>query len=116
MLKPELAIELKKASSWKSLMNWGPGGTMLVEFKLYHTLETLRMAIQWLPLWAMKPCSPVMFVEDTLLDKIGVVVMFENCYRALDNTWMEKFPSPATFEDGWAKNCEFSPDKSCLSS
>ena len=55
IVKPEFLIEAKKASSWKSLMYWGPGGTIFVELRLYQTLSTLRTAIQWFPLCAMKP-------------------------------------------------------------
>ena len=63
---------------------------MLVELRLYQTLATLRIPIQWLPLWAMKPYSCVM--SDcwlTELEPIGVVSMFPNCCRALESTWIE---------------------------
>ncbi len=88
---------------------------MLVEFKLYHTLATLRIAIQWLPLWAINPCSSA--ISDWFTDwaSNGTVEIL-NYWRAFDSTWIEKLPSPATLLDGCWKKAAFSPASNCLSS
>ena len=60
IVKPELPKELKKASNIISEMNCGPGGTILVELRLYHTPPTRLIVNQWLPLCPMNACSFVM--------------------------------------------------------
>lgn len=62
---------------------------MFVEFKLYQTLAILRIAIQWLPLWAMNPCSFVKLLLLTSDEPIGVVVMLPTYCSAFESTCIE---------------------------
>jgi len=62
---------------------------MFVELRLYHTLATFLIAIQWLPLCAINPCSPVKVPDgecEIEEEPIGVAEMLPNCCKAFDRT------------------------------
>ena len=56
---------------------------MFVEFKLYQTLSTLRMAIQWFPLCAKNPSSSVNGFFGAVVEKMGVQAISLTLLRAI---------------------------------